>query len=114
MNKDVEQKIKRLQLYEQNVQGIAVQKQQFQNQLIEVDSALNELEKVDHAYKIVGNIMVKSDKKELLKDLEQKKELLELRIKTLDKQENAVREKSKQLQQEVLGNIKDEEDKSAS
>jgi prefoldin beta subunit len=109
LEKQTEEKIKRLQQYEQNMQTFALQKQQFQSQLIEVDSALAELEKVDVAYKIVGNIMVKSDKQNLQGDLQQKKDMVSLRIRAMEKQEDALRDKSKQLQKEVLGEIKNEE-----
>jgi prefoldin beta subunit len=109
VNKQTEEKIKRLQLYEQNMQSLSVQKQQFQSQLIEVESALKELEKVEFAYKIVGNIMVRSDKGSLQTDLQQKKDMLSVRIRALEKQEEAVHDKSSQLQKEVLGEIKDEE-----
>jgi prefoldin beta subunit len=114
IDKDTEQKIKRLQLFEQNLQTIAAQKQQFQSQLNEVEAAMKELNNVKSAYKIVGNIMVKSDKVSLNKELEQKKEMFSVRVKTLEKQENSVRDKSKELQKEVMGTIKDEEPKDKS
>jgi prefoldin beta subunit len=53
----------------------------------------------------VANIMVKGDKAELAKDLSEKKEMLELRIKSLEKQESKLREKANEIQQEVLGRI---------
>jgi len=85
-----------------------MQKQQFQIQLIEIESALKELEKTDSAYKIVGNIMVLSKKDELSKDLESKKEITALRIKTLEKQEADIKEKTTRLQAEVMKMMKDE------
>jgi|TARA_B100001971_G_C17690507_1_gene286782 prefoldin beta subunit len=108
MNKETEQKINQLQLFEQSMQTILSQKQQFQMQLVEVESALNELGKTDEAYKIVGNIMVASDKKDLIADLKSKKEIVDLRLKTLEKQENQIREKAEKLQSEVLKKIKNE------
>jgi len=104
--KDVQEKIGQLQMYEQSLQTFLGQKQQFQIQLVEIESALKELETTKKAYKIVGNIMVENDVKELASDLESKKEVVELRIKTMDKQENQVREKASKLQSEVLQNIK--------
>ena len=106
MNKETEQKINQLQLIEQNMQNILMQKQQFQTQLIEVESALKELEKTQKAYKIVGNIMVSADKEELLKDLQGKKETMELRIKTLEKQEEQMKEKASAMQSEVMEKLK--------
>lgn len=100
-----EQKIQKLQLLEQNMQSILVQRQQFQGQLIEVKSALIELDKSEDSYRIIGNIMVNSGKEDIKKDLNDKKEILELRIKNLEKQENSIKDKSKSIQEEVLGNI---------
>ena len=109
VSKETEQKIGQLQMFEQSLQSFLGQKQQFQIQLVEVESALSELENTDKAYKIVGNIMVETDKNELKNDLHSKKEVLELRIKTMEKQESQVREKASKLQAEILKKIKKED-----
>ena len=109
VSKETEQKIGQLQMFEQSLQSFLGQKQQFQAQLVEIESALSELEGTDKAYKIVGNIMVESDKNELKADLESKKEMLELRIRTMEKQEAQVREKTSKLQSEILKKIKKED-----
>ena len=109
VSKDTEQKISQLQMFEQSLQGFLGQKQQFQMQLVEVESALSELESSEKAYKIVGNIMVESEKNELKADLSSKKEMLELRIKTMEKQETQVREKASILQSEILTKMKKED-----
>lgn len=104
---ETKQKISQLQLLEQNLQNFLLQKQQFQAQLMEIESALSELEKTDTAYKIVGNIMVSSKKEKLQEDLKAKKEMLELRVKTLEKQEEKIREKASKTQSEVLKEMKE-------
>ena len=109
IEKETEQKINELQMLEMNMQQFARQKQQFQAQLMEIESALNELSATDSAYKIVGNIMVKSTKEDLNKDLASKKEMLELRIKSIEKQESAIKQKAEKLQKEVLGKIEESE-----
>ena len=109
VSKETEQKIGQLQMYEQSMQSFLGQKQQFQVQLVEIDSALSELQNTNKAYKIVGNIMVESDKDELKADLQSKKEMLELRIKTMERQEAQVREKASKLQSEILKKIKKED-----
>lgn len=109
VSQETEQKISQLQMFEQSLQGFLGQKQQFQMQLVEVESALSELESTEKAYKIVGNIMVEADKKELQADLNSKKEVLELRLKTMEKQETQVREKASKLQSEILKKIKKED-----
>ncbi len=108
VSKETEQKISQLQLMEQNAQQLMAQKQQFQAQLIEIESALKELKTTKESYKIIGNIMVKTGKEQLQKDLNSKKEMFELRIKTLEKQENKLKEKAKEIQSEVLKNMKND------
>ncbi len=106
MSKETEQKIGQLQILEQNIQTSMMQKQQFQSQLIEIESALSELKNANRGYKIVGNIMIDSTKEELVSDLTQKKEMFELRIKSLEKQEEQFKTKAKKLQEEILGEIR--------
>ncbi len=107
VSKETEQKIAQLQLMEQNLQSFLLQRQQFQSQLIEVESALKELETAKESYKIVGNIMVNASKEDLKKDLEEKKGILELRIKSVEKQETQIKEKASKTQAEVLEKMKE-------
>lgn len=97
-----EEKINQLQLIEQNLQQFLSQKQQFQSQFVEVETALKELKNAPTAYKIIGNIMVLSQRETLEKDLQEKKERLELRISMLEKQETKLRDKAKAIRQEVV------------
>jgi len=108
LTKEAEDQIQELQLLEQNLQNFAMQKQSFQLQLMEIEAALKELEKVDKGYKIIGTIMVEESKDDLLKDLTSKKEVIELRIKSFEKQETKLREKAAKIQNEVLEKIKSE------
>jgi prefoldin beta subunit len=108
ITKETEKDISQLQLFEQSMQNLLSQKQQFQMQLVEIESALNELEKSNEVYKIVSNIMVASNKEDLKKELTSKKEILSLRLKTLQKQENQIKEKAEKLQSEILKKIKNE------
>ena len=92
---------------EQNLQGFLLQKQTIQTQVLEIDSALNELEKTDTSYKIIGNIMVKTEKETLKKDLNDKKEMLNLKMKTIEKQEDKIKENVQSTQQDVLSMMKE-------
>ena len=106
LRKEKEEKIAQLQMFEQNIQGFLMQKQSLQAQLIELESALKELDSTDTPYRIIGNIMVKTKKEDLKKDLEQKKEMVELKIKSLEKQEDRIKERAKKTQSEVLEGMK--------
>jgi prefoldin beta subunit len=107
MDKETETQIKELQVLEQNLQSILMQKQAFQMELAETENALEELSKAnDETFKIVGNIMIKYSKETLSKDLKQKKDLLSLRLKSLDTQESSVAERAESLREIVLSKIK--------
>ena len=107
MNKETEQKIGQLQLMEQNLQNFIMQKQKFQTQLFEIENALKELEETkDKTYKIVGTVMIASKKEDLIKDLNQTKSVLELRIKTLEKQEKSIKGKASEMQGDIMSQLK--------
>jgi prefoldin beta subunit len=101
-DKETEQKIAQLQMYEQSLQNILLQKQQLQSQITEIESALKGLENSSESYKIIGNIMVKENSADLKKELEEKKSTQELRVKSIEKQENLIREKFEKLQSDVM------------
>jgi len=102
-----EEKIQRLQIYEQSLQNLLMQKQQFQSQQGEIDTALKELQNSSESYKIIGNIMVKADKQPLIDDLTQKSSTLALRIKSVEKQEAGIKEKAEALQQDIMKGMKE-------
>ncbi len=106
--KDTQTKIEQLQLLEQNIQNFSMQKQQFQSQAIEIDNALAEIKKgPEKVYKIISNVMILSEKDSIKKELENKKEVINLRIKAVDKQTDQLKEKASKLQQEVLEKLKE-------
>lgn len=96
--------ILKLQQLQQQLQVLMVQKQDIQVQLIEIESAAKELEKEGggEAYEIVGSVMIKKSKPELLASLKEKKELLELRLSKLDKQIELLSKKSKEIQNKLI------------
>lgn len=90
-----------LQTYQQQTQTVLIQKESLNIQNMEIDKALEELGKTttNDIYKIVGPILIKSSKKDLEKELNEKKETIELRLKSLKKQEDRLREKLKESQE---------------
>ena len=97
-----EEHIRQLNFLEQSMQSVYMQKQQFQAQLVEIESALIELNKTTSAYKIIGNIMVASNKEDLKKDLQDKKEVFTARINVLEKQEEKFKADAQELQKEIM------------
>jgi len=97
-----ENKIQEMQILEQRLQNSIMQRQAFQMELAETDSALIELEKSgDEVFKIIGQLMIKSEKSKIKEELLGKQKILELRIKSLEKQENLLGEQATKIQQEV-------------
>jgi prefoldin beta subunit len=97
-----QEKIQQLQTIEQNLQQLLKQRQQFQVQKMEIESAQEELKKTDKAYRIISNIMVAAEKAPLEKEIAEKKERIDLRIKSVEKQENALKEQAKVLRDDIM------------
>ena len=102
-NENRESKMQELQLLEQSLQNTLMQKQAFQMELSETQAALGELKNSgDEVFKIIGQLMIKSEKSKITSDLENKEKILNLRISTLEKQENSLTEKFEELRKEIL------------
>ena len=100
---ETEKKIAQLQMLEQNIQSFASQRQQFQMHVAEIEHALKELKTTtERPFRVLGQLMVAADKDDLTKELTSQKEVSDIRIKSLEKQEQQLKEKAEALQQEVL------------
>jgi prefoldin beta subunit len=90
-----------LQTFQQQMQTVLIQKESLNLQSIEIEKALEELKKAttEDVYKAVGPILIKSTKKDLEEELGEKKETLELRLKSLQKQEDRLKERLKESQE---------------
>lgn len=107
-----QEKIQELQILEQNLQNILIQKQTFQLELSETQTALDEVKKSEQdVYKIIGNLMLKSEKSQILEDLENKKKLLETRLNSFEKQEEKFSEKIQELRKEFENSQKNSQSK---
>ncbi len=103
------EQLARFEQLQQNLQAILVQKQQVEMEASEISKALDELRKTsdsDPVYKSAGNILVRAKKEDLIKDLEERKELSGTRSAVLTKQEQRVRENVKDLQTKIEDAIK--------
>ena len=107
IDKETQQKIQELQVLEQSFQQILMQKQAFQIELSETENAISEVTKAkDDVFKIVGNIMIKTDKKKTEEELKKKQELLSLRLKSIDSEEQSLTKQVEELRAEVMKKIK--------
>ena len=90
----VQEQLAKLQQTQQNFQSILMQKQQLESQKLETEKALEELKKAgddEAVFKHAGTIMIKSNKKDLLEELEEQIELAKTKASLLAKQEERLK-----------------------
>ncbi len=105
----LQEQLMKMQQTQQNLQAILAQKQQLDMDNAETDKALEELKKAsddDVVYKHAGTILIKSNKKDLISELEERKELSNTRSTVLAKQEARLKENLKELEEKINEMIK--------
>jgi prefoldin beta subunit len=97
----VREQLARYEQTQQNLQAVLIQKQQVEMELSESEKALQELGKAadsEAIYKFAGNLLIKVSKADIVKELNEKKELANTRKMVLAKQESRFKESIKDLQ----------------
>ena len=90
----VQEQLAKLQQTQQNLQSILMQKQQLESEKHETEKALEELKKAsddESVFKHAGTIMIKSNKKDLIDELEEQIELAKTKASLLVKQEERLK-----------------------
>jgi len=106
----VQEQLARLQQTQQNLQSIMMQKQQLESEKLETEKALEELKKAsddESVFKHAGTIMIKSNKKDLIDELEEHVELAKPKSSLLVKQEERLKTTLKEQEtkiQEIMKN----------
>lgn len=92
-----------MQILEQNLQNILMQKQGFQMEFSETQSSLREVkDSSGDVFKIVGQLMIKTNKEKIQEELTDKEKMIDLRIKSLEKQEETFSEQLTKLRDKFL------------
>ena len=105
----LQEQIGKMQQSQQNLQSILMQKQQVEMENTESDRALEELKKAadgDQVFKYAGSILIKSDKKSLIDELEEKKELSKTKTTVLAKQEERLKTSLQEQEQKIQEMLK--------
>jgi prefoldin beta subunit len=105
----LQEQIMKLQQSQQNLQSIVTQRQHLEMEKAETEKALEELRKVaddDSVFKQAGTVLIKSNKKTLVDELEEKVELAKTRSTVLEKQENRVKESLKEQEAKITEMMK--------
>ncbi|MEM5820640.1 MAG: prefoldin subunit [Candidatus Aenigmatarchaeota archaeon] len=94
-----------VELSEEKQREFLILQQQYQNVIVEIETlkirnkeieeVLEELQKSERqeAYKLIGNVLVKKSKEEIINELKEEKEIIDLRFKNLEKQKQKLEEK---------------------
>lgn len=84
------------------MQIVMFQKQQFKYQLDDVDSALKELDKAKGpVYRNVGVLLFQSSREDASGDLKERREAMNVRLSSLAKQEEKLRERMDELKSKI-------------
>jgi prefoldin beta subunit len=105
----LQEQLAKMQQSQQNLQSIVAQKQQLEIDHMETEKALDEIKKAgenDDVYKHAGSILIKSTKKDLIEDLEERKELAKTRTSVLAKQEEQVKQSLKEQESKITEMMK--------
>ena len=105
----LQEQIMKLQQSQQNLQSIVTQRQHLEMEKAETEKALEELRKVaddDSVFKQAGTVLIKSNKKTLVDELEEKVELSKTRSTVLEKQEVRVKETLKEQEAKITEMMK--------
>ena len=105
----LQEQIGKLQQSQQNLQSIMTQRQHLEMEKAETEKALEELNKVadgDSVFKQAGTVLIKSDKKTLVDELEEKVELSKTRSTVLEKQEIRVKDSLKEQEAKITETMK--------
>lgn len=109
MPANVQQQIAQFQMMQQQAQAISSQKVQMEIQLKEIDHSIEELKKLKkdaEVYESIGAILIKKSKTKITTELKERKETLEIRVKTLAKQEQDIQAKLMEMQSEIQNMLK--------
>jgi len=105
----LQEQIGKLQQSQQNLQSIMTQRQHLEMEKAETEKALEELKKIaddDSVFKQAGTVLIKSNKKTLVDELEEKIELAKTRSTVLEKQEVRVKETLKEQEAKITEMMK--------
>jgi len=108
MEGDQQQLLQSASVLQQQLQNIMAQKEAMGIQVLEIKKALDELGKTTEkdVFKIAGPILIKSDKTDVIKELNEKDETFGLRLKSMEKEEKRVKLKIEELREKLVRNMK--------
>lgn len=104
----IRQQLARLAQIEQMLLNVISRRQQWEAELREIEHAISELNKLPQdavVYKSVSNLLFRVEKDKALSELNERKETVELHIKTLQRQESLLKKQLEELRKRVSEEI---------
>lgn len=101
---EVQQQAIRFQQIQVQLNQLIAEKSILEQELREINRALEVLKNVPdntEIYRAAGHLLIKINKEVAEKELSERKELIELRIKTLDRQESLLRQQLSEIQNKL-------------
>ncbi|MEM4295354.1 MAG: prefoldin subunit beta [Candidatus Anstonellales archaeon] len=106
-DEELEREIVEYQKMEKQLEAVMGQRYQLETQREELTTALKLIEKTsEEVYKSSGGILVKVSREEAIKDIKDKLELIEVRLKTLKDQEDGLKNKLERLMKKLQEELK--------
>ena len=104
------QQVARLNQLQQQLEMIMQQRMNMEAQVKELDFAVKELEESGEeavCYKSIGGLFIKKDQPTLLQDTKERKENLEMKVKSLTNQEDRSKKQFEELRTKVQAMLND-------
>lgn len=107
LDEQTQKQIQELQMLEQGFQQLLMQKNTFSMENNESELIISEVEKSEgEIFRIIGGqVAIKSTKEKINEEMKRKKELLEKRLESIEKQEKEYSKKIEDLRDEILKKI---------
>jgi prefoldin beta subunit len=102
----LKERLARFEETQRNLQSVQIQKRQVELEINDIEHAQTELKKTgaeDSVYRFSGQILIKVNKDELLKELEEKLELDKTRTTILARQEEKLKQSLSEIQSKISG-----------
>jgi prefoldin beta subunit len=100
----IQNMVAQLQQLQQQLQTVLAQKAQIEALLKEAEESMKEVENISEEtplFKVAGSVLVKVEKGKLVKELQEKRETYEIRVKALERQEEKLKDRLAEMQRKI-------------
>lgn len=105
----LQEQVMKMQQSQQNLQSVMTQRQHLEMEKTETTKALEELKRAsddDTVFKHVGTVMIRSTRKDLIDDLEERQMMANTRMTVLEKQETRLKDSLREQETNITKMMK--------